>query len=185
MKLNRFALTLALALPLAAQAIEYNQIVPNKSRVIFAYKQMGVAMDGEFKKFSAQMSFDPEKVASAKVSFDVDLASADAGSDDADQELGGKVWFNVKVFPTAQFASSSVKTLGANRYELAGKLSIKGKAQNIVIPLTMTNQGNAAVFDGHFTIRRSDFSVGEGPWSAFDVVANDVQVKLHITAAGK
>ena len=101
------------------------------------------------------------------------------------KQMGGKQWFNTMAFPTARFVSGSVKALGGNRYEVAGQLTIKGKTQDVVVPATFTAQGNAGVFDGSFTIRRADFTIGEGAWAKFDIVANDVQIKFRITAASK
>ena len=183
--MKRLALALALATAFSAQAVEYTQIQADKSAINFAYKQMGVSMDGKFRKFAAQLSFDPAKPAAAKASLDVDLASVDTGAQESDDEVAGKPWFNTKAFPTARFVSSSVKALGGNRYEVAGKLTIKGKTQDIVAPTTFTAQGNNGVFDGSFTIRRGDFSIGEGAWAAFDIVANDIQIKFRILATGK
>ncbi len=169
----------------AAQAVEYNQVQPDKSRVTFAYKQMNVAMDGAFKKFSGQLSFDPAQPTKAKATIEVDLASIDTGSSESDGEVAGKAWFNTPAFPTARFESATVKALGGNRFEVAGKLTIKGKSRDVVVPATFSTQGNSGVFDGSLTIRRGDFSVGEGAWAAFDVVANDVQIKFHIAASAK
>jgi polyisoprenoid-binding protein YceI len=184
--MKRIALALAMAATLsAAHAVEYTQVQPEKSAINFVYKQMGVAVDGKFKKFSSQLSFDPAKPAAAKATFDVELASVDTGAAEGDDEVAGKQWFNTKAFPIAHFASSSVKPLGGNRYEVAGQLSIKGKTQNVTVPATFTQQGNTDVFDGSFTIRRADFSIGEGSWAKFDIVANDVQVKFRITASSK
>jgi polyisoprenoid-binding protein YceI len=183
--MKRIILSLALASAVSAQAIEYNQVQPDKSAVNFVYKQMGVAVDGKFKKFSSQLSFDPAKPTAAKTVFEVDLASVDTGAPEGDDEVAGKQWFNTKAFPTARFVSSGVKALGGNRYEVAGQLSIKGKTQEVVVPATFTPQGNSAVFDGAFTIRRADFLIGEGAWAKFDIVANDVQIKFRITATGK
>ena len=179
------ALIAAAALPLSAQAIEFNQVQADKSAIYFTYSQMGVSMNGKFKKFSAQLSFDPAKLPTAKANLEVDLNSIDAGSSEADEEVVGKQWFNTKAFPTARFESSSFKALGGNRYEVTGKLTIKSKTQTIVAPLTYTAQGNNASFDGNFTIRRGDFSIGEGPWATFDIVANDILVKFRIQATGK
>lgn len=176
------ALALLAAFPLAAHAVEYKQIQTDKSTLGFGYKQMGVAMDGKFRKFATQLSFDPAKLASAKATFDVDLASIDTGSSEADQEVAGKQWFNTKAFPTARFVSSSVKALGGNKYEVAGKLTMKGRTQDVVAPVTFTPQGNQAVFDGSFSFKRVDFAIGEGPWAAFDTVANEIQVKFHLLA---
>jgi len=175
-------LLLTTVLPLTAQAVEYTQVQTTKSSINFAYKQMGVTMDGKFGKFAAQLNFDPAKPTAAKATLDVDLASIDTGSSEADQEVAGKQWFNTKAFPTAHFVSGSVKALGGNRYEVAGKLSIKGRTQDIVAPLTFSAQGNQGVFDGSFGFKRSDFAIGEGAWAAFDTVANEIQVKFHIIA---
>ena len=185
MKRLILALITAAALPLTADAIEFNQVQTDKSAIHFTYSQMGVSMNGKFKKFSAQLSFDPAKLPAAKASLDVDLNSIDAGSSEADEEVASKQWFNLKAFPTARFESSSFKALGGNRYEVTGKLTIKGKTQTIVAPLTYSAQGNNASFDGNFIIRRGDFSIGEGPWATFDIVANDILVKFRIQATGK
>jgi polyisoprenoid-binding protein YceI len=183
--MKRLLIALAVALPLTTQAGEYTQVQTERSSVAFTYKQMGVAVDGRFKRFSSQISFDPAKPTAAKATFDVELASVDTGAPEGDDEVAGKPWFNTKAFPTARFVSGSVKALGGNKYEVAGQLSIKGKTQDVVVPATFTPQGNSGVFDGAFTIRRADFSIGEGSWAKFDIVANDVLVKFRITATSK
>jgi polyisoprenoid-binding protein YceI len=183
--MKKIALILSLTSALSAQAAEFTQIQADKSAVNFTYKQMGVAVDGRFKRFTSQLNFDPAKPAAAKTTFDVELASVDTGAPEGDDEVAGKPWFNTKAFPTAKFVSSSVKALGGNKYEVAGQLSIKGKTQEVLVPATFTPQGKTGVFDGSFTIRRADFSIGEGSWAKFDIVANDVLIKFRITAASK
>jgi len=183
--MKKIILALALATAFSAQAVEYTQVQPDKSAINFVYKQMGVAVDGKFKKFASQLNFDPAKPTAAKATFDVELASVDTGAPEGDDEVAGKPWFNTKAFPTARFVSGTVKALGGNRYEIAGQLSIKGKTQDVVVPATFTAQGNSGVFDGSFTIRRADFSIGEGSWAKFDIVANDVLIKFRITANSK
>ncbi|MBI5329295.1 MAG: YceI family protein [Betaproteobacteria bacterium] len=86
------------------------------------------------------------------LTFDVELASIDAGSSEADEEVAGKL--STKAFPSARLVSGNVKTLSGNRYEVAGQLTVKGKTQDVVVPATFTPQGNSGVFDGRFTIRR-------------------------------
>jgi polyisoprenoid-binding protein YceI len=183
MKRTAFALFAIVAS--TAHAIEYNQVQSDKSSVGFSYKQMNVGMDGKFSKFASQLSFDPAQPAKAQVTFDLDIASVDTGSSEADAEVAGKPWFNTKAFPTARFVSTAVKPLANNRYEVVGTLSIKGKTQSYTLPVTYTPQGKSAVFDGSFILRRGDFSIGEGAWAAFDIVANDVAVKFRITANAK
>ncbi len=183
--MKRIAFAFVLAAAFSAHGVEYGQVQPDKSAIDFTYKQMGVAVDGKFKRFSSQLSFDPAKPTAAKATFDVELASVDTGAPEGDDEVAGKPWFNTKAFPTARFVSGTVKALGGNRYEIAGQLSIKGKTQDVVVPATFTTQGNTGVFAGSFTIRRGDFAIGEGSWAKFDIVANEVQVKFRITATAK
>lgn len=181
--MKKIALALALATAFSTQAAEYTQVQADKSAINFVYKQMGVAVDGKFKKFSSQLNFDPAKPAAAKATFDVELASVDTGAPEGDEEVAGKPWFNTKAFPSARFVSSSVKALGGNRYEVTGKLTIKGQTQDVIVPATFTGQGNSGIFEGNLTIRRGDFSIGEGAWAKFDIVANDVLIKFRITAS--
>lgn len=176
----------ALALAAAfspALAVEFGQVQADKSNLAFVSKQMGVPVDGRFRKFNVALAFDPAKPAQASAKMDVDLASIDAGSKDANDEVVGKNWFNTKAFPTASFVSTAVKPLGGDRYEVAGKLTIKGKTQDVVAPATFRQEAGNGVFDGAFTLKRLDFALGEGLWSDVSAVANEVQIRFHIVAA--
>jgi polyisoprenoid-binding protein YceI len=173
---------LGTALGTGAGAVEYKAIQPEKSKVTFQYKQMGVGMDGQFKKFAAQLNFDPAKPAAARAQIEIDLASVDAGSSEADDEVVGKSWFHVKAFPKATFVAREIKPAGANQFEVSGALTLKGKSQEVKFPLKYTPQGSVGLFSGGFVIRRADFSIGEGMWAKFDVVANDIQVIFQLTA---
>ena len=185
MKKLILALALSTALPFAAHAVEYTQVQADKSQIRFGYQQMGVSMDGTFGQFTSQLRFDPAAPEAAAATIEVALASIDTGSDEGDEEAARKTWFNTKDFPTARFESTGVKALGGNKYEVAGKLTIKGKSQDLSFPASFAAQGNNGIFEGGFTLRRADFSIGEGSWAKFDIVANDVVVKFRITAASK
>ena len=168
-----------------AHAVEYGPLQADRSSVTFTSKQMGVAVDGRFRKFAADIRLDPAKPAAASARIDIDLASIDAGSKDADDEVVGRQWFNVKSFPSASFVSSSVKALGGDRYEAAGRITIKGKAQDAVLPFTVRQDGRTAIFDGGFVLKRLDFAIGEGLWADVGTVANEVQVKFRLVATQK
>lgn len=166
----------------AAHAEEYNAIQADKSTVAFVYRQMNVPVDGRFGKFAAQLKFDPAKPAAATASIDIDLASIDAGSAEANDEVAGKPWFNTKAYPTARFVASSFRSLGGNRYEAVGKLSIKGRTQDATAPFAFSTQGRSGIAEGALTIRRADFAIGEGVWADFGTVANEVQIKFRLLA---
>ena len=174
------AALLSIALPAAAQ----QKIVPTQSDISFTFKQMGVPVDGKFKKFEAQISFDAAKLATSKVVFTVDIASATIGDPATDAELPKSTWFNTAKFPQATFASSGIKALGAGKYEVAGKLSVKGVAQDVVVPLTMTQAGTVTTAVGTFPIKRLTFKIGENEWADTSMVADPVQVKFKLALTG-
>lgn len=169
----------------SAQAAEFVRVQPEHSVIAFSYEQMGVKMDGKFRKFNASLRFDPARPAAATATLDVDLGSIDLGSGEAEQEVAGKPWFDIKGFPVAHFATTAVKAVGGNRYEVAGRLTIKGVTRDLVAPAVFTSQGGGGVFEGGFALRRADFRIGEGSWAKFDIVANDVQVKFRIATSSK
>ena len=167
---------------LPAQAVEFNRIDPAQSALGFAYSQMGVSMKGGFSRFAATLKFDPAKPAAAKASFDVQLASVDAGSVDANKELAGKDWFDSPHYPQAHFESSSVTPLGGDRFQVTGKLTIKGRTREVSTPVTLLAKGNRAALDGSFAIKRGEFAIGEGAWADFGIVANVIQITFKLIA---
>jgi polyisoprenoid-binding protein YceI len=183
MRFSHYSLPLFLLLAHGAQAVEFNTVQPAGSMVAFAYKQMNVPMEGKFGKFSASIAFDPEQIHAAQARIEVDLASIDTGFSESDDEVAGKLWFNTKAFPVAQFVSGGVKALGNNRFEALGKLTIKGRVLDVVAPFTFKQEGRVAVFDGTFSLKRLDYAIGEGIWSDLSTVANEIQIKFRITAA--
>ena len=165
------------------QAVEYSAVQADKSTLTFTSRQMGVPVQGRFPKFTAHIAFDPAKPAAAKVDISIDLASIDAGSKDANDEVVGKQWFNVRMFPAATFTSTAVKALGTGRFEVTGPLMIKGKSVPATATFSFKPEGINGVFDGSFTLKRIDFAIGEGPWADLSTVANEVQVNFHVVAA--
>ena len=161
-------------------ALEFNQVQTGESTVTFGYKQMNVPLEGKFNKFSAKLDFDPAKMGNAQARIDIDVASIDTGSAEGDDAVVGKLWFNAKAFPTASFVSTGLKALGGNRYEAAGKLNIKGKAQDVVVPVTFQFSGTRGIFEGGFAIKRLDYAIGEGEWTDLGTVANEIQIKFHL-----
>lgn len=168
-----------------ASAVEFNQVLTSESSVTFGYKQMGVALDGNFNKFSARLAFDPAKLPKAQARIDIDVASIDTGSSEGNEEVVGKQWFNANSIPTASFVSTGLKALGGDRYEASGKLSIKGRTLDVKAPVTFQSAGNKGQFDGTLTIKRLDYAIGEGAWTDVDTVANEIQIRFHlvVTAA--
>lgn len=185
-----FVLTLAVALVGAAMAPAAQaqpkpaQLVAAGSEIAFTTKQMGVPVEGKFSRFSAQIALDPRKPETGTVSFTIDTGSARFGSAELDAEVPKATWLSVPKFPQASFQSSGVKAAGAGRFEVAGKLSIKGSVRDVTVPVQVTQAAGTSTASGTFTIKRLDFKVGEDEWADTSMLANEIQVRFKLVLAG-
>jgi len=179
---SRRALQLALCpLVLAAGSVHAAGVVVEKSEIAFTMKQMGVNFDGRFRKWSADVAFQPKAPGSSKAEIDVDLSSIDLASAESEAEAKGPLWFNAGKFPVAHFASTSVRDLGGNRYEVAGKLSLKGVTRDCLVPVVMrTDATGDRIVEGTFALKRLEYRIGEGEWADTDTVANDVVIRVRM-----
>jgi polyisoprenoid-binding protein YceI len=180
-------LLLAGALAAAVPAQAQQQLVPAQSSIEFTAKQMGVPMQGHFRKFDAQVAFDPAKPATSRIRFTVDTGSATMGARETDAELPKPVWFNVAQFPQATFESSTIKALGGGKFDVAGKLTIKGASVQVSVPVSLAQSGATTTATGMLPIKRLAFKIGDGEWADTSMVADEVQVKfkLALTGVGK
>lgn len=178
----RLLLASLLATPLLASAATYTKVDSQASQVEFFYGQMGVNMEGIFPHIDGQINFDSAQPEQASVSLLVKMGSVDTGSEEADAEVQKKAWFNVPEYPDAAFSSDSIQKTDENTFLVSGVLSIKGHEQVIEFPATLTEENGQGLFKGSFELKRGDFAIGEGAWSTFDIVANEVRVDVSLIA---
>jgi polyisoprenoid-binding protein YceI len=184
-----FSLSLAVALLSAVLQPALAQPKPATlsaagSEIAFTTKQMGVPVEGRFGKFNAQITLDPKKPETGSVAFSIDTGSARFGSAELDAEVPKPTWLNVPKFPQASFQSSAIKAAGPGRFEVTGKLSIKGQVRDITVPVQLSQAGASSTASGAFTIKRLEFKVGEGEWADTSMLANDVQVRFKLVLTG-
>jgi polyisoprenoid-binding protein YceI len=175
------SLLAALALP--ANAAVLNRVEADKSRLLFTVHEMGVPVAGSFRRFSTNLRFDAAHPERTRFSLEIDVASVDAGSDMANSEAAGRLWFDTSHFPKARFTARQVRATGAGRFEAVGTLSLKGHEHEMAVPFTIQPQAGGSVADGHLVIRRADYGIGEGEWADFSAVANEIDVNFHFAAS--
>jgi len=173
------------ALACAAPAVfAQTQLVPAQSEIVFTTKQMGVPVEGRFGRFGASITLNPKQPEGGSVALSIDTGSARFGSAELDAEVGKPVWLNVPKFPQAGFQSTAIKDTGNGRFEVAGKLTIKGATQDVVVPVQVQQAGAASTASGSFTIKRLAFKVGDGEWSDTSMLADDVVVRFKLALTG-
>jgi polyisoprenoid-binding protein YceI len=186
MKLESTGIVVALAVALVAPGAAAQQAVDyDRSRITFVSRQMNVPVEGEFRKFVAQVNWNAARPEASVARVDIDAASFDMGERTLNDEAVGRPFLDARNHPRAGFVSTSVRALGGGRFEMGGRLTIKGITRDVVVPLVVKSEGPGTVFDGAVTIKRLDFRVGEGEWADTRVLADDVQVKFRLVVADR
>ncbi len=157
---------------------------PARSEITFISTQMGVPVEGRFRRFDATIALDPKRPESGSVAITLDATSATLGIAETDAELLRPAWFDTARFARASFRSTGIKATGPGRYEVAGTLTVKGSAQPVVVPVAFVQQGAQATASGAFTIKRLAYRIGEAEWADTSLVANDVQVRFKLVLNG-
>ncbi len=178
MKISR-VLFLGVAIVLALFPA-YAQVDVNRSSVVAVSKQMGVAVEGRFKRFSAQVSFDPGKPGSGSARVEMDIASFDLGGEEFTREALNTEWLDVARYPKSVFVSDTIRTVGSGRFEATGKLTLKGITLPVTIPFIIRNEAKLQVFEGTLPIRRLQYRIGDGAWKDTTTVADEVLIKFRI-----
>jgi len=182
MRYASLATAAMISAPAFAAPAPYWTIDKTRSQVSFVASMSGQAINGSFRGFDARIAFDPANLAGSYVTAMIGTASATTGDASRDQSLPTADWFNVKAFPRATFASRSFKSLGGNRYQAAGTLTIRGVARPMVLPFVLVINGNTAQMRGTLLIDRRWFGIGQGQFAKPDSVAAAVKVNIAITA---
>ncbi len=184
-----FVIPLAVALAGAAIQPAWAQPKPATvqaagSEIGFTTRQMGVPVEGTFGRFNARITLDLKQPQAGNVALEIETGSARFGSAELDAEVPKPTWLNVAAFPRASFQSSTIKPTGPGRFEVTGKLAIKGSTRDLVVPVLISPGVTHSTATGSFTIKRLDFKVGEGEWADTSMLANDVQVRFKLVLSG-
>ncbi len=171
-------------LALAAQATEFNRVLPEQSRIAFVSSQMGQEVDGHFSRFRVDLNFDSARPGYARAAIEIDLASVDAGSKEGNDAVKGPDWFDVAAHPKAVFESTSIRPLGKDRYELRGRMTLHGRSREEKARFSFRQQGAKGLFEGRLDIKRLDYGIGQMVWGDTGVLSDRVRIRFSFVADG-
>lgn len=152
------------------------------SHIRFSAEQEGETFTGEFTEFSGTINFDPKAPETGSVDISIPLNSVDAGSQDRNSTLPGKVWFSVKKFPSARFTSAEISKQDTG-FLAKGELTLKGKSLPIDLPFELQIVGDSAVMTGQAVLDRTLWNVGAAPWDTDEWVSRSVKLDIKVSAA--
>jgi polyisoprenoid-binding protein YceI len=152
------------------------------SVVRFSSSMAGEAFSGAFRRWDADIRFDPSNLADSSVTATIDVASAATGNPDRDQALPTDTFLDAPAFPRATFVAHGFTALGPGRYQASGVLTLRGVSKPLVLPFTLAIQGAQARMAGQVAINRLAFGVGQGEFKATSAIPAAVTVSVAILA---
>jgi polyisoprenoid-binding protein YceI len=178
------SLLCGLALAGAAPMTIAQQVDTGASELVFVTKQMGVPVEGRFQRWNAQVALDPRKPDAGQVGLRIQMDSVAFAAPEVTAEAQRPVWLDTAKFPQAVFQSTAIRAAGNGRYEMAGRLTLKGQTHDVTVPVSLAQSGERGTASGTFTLKRSDFKIGEGEWTDASLVAHEVQVRFRLALSG-
>ena len=180
--MSRSPIVLALLLlPAAAFARDWS-VDSAKSTLTFKESYQAQSFDGKFKKFDATIAYDPADLAQSKFDVTVDLTSVDTGSGERDESLATADFFDTSKTPKAHFVTESFAKNG-DAVEAKGQLTIRDKTRPVTLKVKFVESGAMATLDVETTLKRADFSLGDG--SDWADIGAEVPVRGHLVLSGK
>lgn len=186
--MNRTVLLVA-AMALASHAGEAApwKVDAAKSKIEFVVTWDREPFRASFKRWTANIDFDPADISRAKADVAIDIASFVSEDPENDKYRIGPNGLDARRFAHARFATKSFRELSAGRYEAVADLTIHGVTKEVKLPFALAISGNSAHMTGELSLSRVDFGVGTGStwgidWSSERTVSHAVKVTVDLFA---
>jgi len=151
-------LFLALTFIFNLTTAQTQSIDQEKSVVEFKIGAMGFGKaKGTFKNMKGDFSFNVAELNNSSFNVCVDASTVNTKNEKRDKHLKNEDFFNVVVYPTICFESTSITKLN-DTYITKGNLILHGITKDVEIPFSFKNN----TFTGALEINRLDYGLGEG-----------------------
>jgi polyisoprenoid-binding protein YceI len=164
------------------------------SKIGFSVRHMMFAkVRGAFTKWSADLTLDPDAVASSSVKVTIDSSSIDTGEAQRDGHLKSPDFLDVAKYPTITFVSSKVDNAGAGKFKVTGDLTIHGVTHAAILDVEELGRGKdpwgheRIAFSAKTTVDRKSFGLG---WNQIleaggVLIGENVEIEIDVqTVAG-
>ncbi len=174
-----YAFALVLSLGLAYAATQWT-MQPSSSTLTFTGTQAGAPFRGKFEKFTADIRFEPNDLATSRFDVSIDTTSVNTQDSERDATLKGEDLFNVKRWPTARYVVEKFTDKGGGKFVGNGQLTLRDVTKPVPIDFTFETKDGNTWLKGKAAIKRLDFGVGQGDWKDTETVANEVQIQFAL-----
>ncbi len=153
------------------------------SKVEFTGSKVTGKHDGKFEKFSGWAYIDGDKLDTARLYLEIEVASVKTDSSMLDEHLKKDDFFDVPKHPTATFQLTELKKGGAEgaTHTVTGNLKIRGVEKSVTFPAKITIGKDSIKTTADFKINRKDWGINYAG-KANDLIRDDVGIRLDIHA---
>lgn len=176
---------LLLLAPATALAAGEKTFTPDTihSRIGFSAKTL-FKVDGNFGKYTTDISGDPDTLENAKVRVEIEVASINTENKSRDGHLKKPDFFDAAKYPKIVFTSSKVWKQNA-QVMVAGSLDMHGVKKDVTLAFEPSFGKNGAgndtwSYEGSLKINRNDWGVGSGSIAAKIGLKDTVELNLQL-----
>jgi len=181
-----------IAVPLHAEIRPW-EIDKEHTNFYFSVDHVYAKVHGRFTDFNGSLLFDADNLKDSKISFEIKVKSVDTGISKRDKHLLSDDFLDAAKYPLITFVSTSITKAEGNTYTVNGKLTIKGVAADLMLPLRyegtkdhpLVPGSEVAGFNGRLTLDRLAYHVGDGKYYKMGAVGKDVDILVTIEALRK
>ena len=163
-------LSCSLCLITGVYAAQWQTAAP-QGELTFTAEQAGAEFQGQFRHFTAEVTFDSSEPAKCRFDVTIDTTSVDTGDQERDDTLKSADLFDTKRYPQSRYVAAGCSAEG-RQFLAHGKLTLRNVTREL--PITFTFDGKT--LRGSAQLRRLDFGVGQGDWQDTQWVADEVQI---------
>jgi polyisoprenoid-binding protein YceI len=170
----------ALLASLSQAQVPVFQVTPAQSSIKFFVKA-SVAVEGDFKKWNAALTFTSPDVTSGALDIEIQADSVNTGSGMKDDKLRSKDFFNAKDNPLISFKSTKIVQTGPTTFDVPGTFTIRGVSKPETLTLTVNGAGTGSGdIKGTMAFDRKQYGMNSG--IPFIKIADRVEVTVGIFA---
>jgi len=159
------------------------RILTGESEITYAFRFEDATVSGTIPVFEAAVRFDENNLDGSSIAAEIDLSSVTVeGADISGSQLKGSNGLAVSQQRYARFRADTVERAEDGGFLARGTLSVRGIAQEITLPFTLSSEDGRTVADARVALERSAYGFGEGAPVSEDALDPTVEVRLTIVA---
>jgi polyisoprenoid-binding protein YceI len=173
-------LTAVLLTPSAQAQAPVFVVTPGTSTIKFNVKA-SVAIQGNFEKWDATLTFTSPEVTTGVLDIKIQAATVNTGSGMKNDKLKSKDFFDVENNPLITFKSTNIVQTGPTTFDVPGTFTIRGVSKPETLKLIVSGAGTGTgAITGTMAFDRKQYGMNSG--IPFIKIADRVEVSIDLHA---